>query len=74
MERSKNLWLQTNAKSVNSAIFKINEERFKSSYQGQLDLGVVLFLMNGMINEINKLQAENDKLKNTKNENPIQPV
>jgi hypothetical protein len=63
MERPKNVWLQLNAVRINSLMHKMQEERFKSSYQGQLDLGSVIFLLNGMISEIGKLQKENDELK-----------
>jgi hypothetical protein len=63
MERPKNAWLQLNSGRINSLLHKMQEERFKSSYQGQLDLGSVIFLLNGMISEIGKLQKENDELK-----------
>lgn len=63
MEKSKNVWLTGNANRINSLFAKMEEERFKSSYQGQLDLGVVIFLFKGMINEINTLQKQNDELK-----------
>jgi len=63
VENPKNVWLRSHAKTLNSIMFKVEEERFKSSYQGQLDLGVVLFMMKGMMNEIENLQKENDDLK-----------
>ena len=63
MEKPKNVWLQVNATRINSLMQKMEEERFRSSYQGQLDLALVIHLMKGMINEINTLQKEIDKLK-----------
>jgi len=63
MERSKNVWLQLNSGRINSLLHKMQEERFKSSYQGQLDLGLVILLFNGMISQIENLQKENDELK-----------
>jgi hypothetical protein len=66
MENPKNVWLQLNYKRINSLIYRMQEERFKSSYQGQLDLGSVVIMFNGMINEIEKLQKENDEIKQGK--------
>jgi sensor histidine kinase YesM len=63
MEKPKNLWLQMNYGRINSLLYKMQEERFKSSYQGQLDLGLVILLYNGMINEIEKLDKDNEDLK-----------
>jgi hypothetical protein len=63
MEKTKNVFLGVNANRINSLFAKIEEERFKSSYQGQLDLGVTISMLKGMITEIQKLQKENDELK-----------
>jgi hypothetical protein len=63
MEKTKNVWLQVNTNKINSLMLKMEEERFKSTYQGQLDLGTVIFLMKGMVYEIQNLQNQVDELK-----------
>lgn len=63
MENTKNLWLQVNHQRINSLLHKLQEERFKSAYQGQTDFNLIILIMNGMISEIEKTQKENDDLK-----------
>ena len=60
----KNAWLQLNKNTINNVLNKLEEDRFKSAYQGQLDVRSVIYLFNGMISEIKRLQKENDGLKN----------
>ena len=63
MEKPKNLWLQLNTSRINTLLHKMEEEKQKSSYPGQFDLGSVMLIMKMMINEIEKLQKENEELK-----------
>jgi len=63
MEKPKNLWLQLNTSRINTLLHKMEEEKAKSSYPGQFDLGSPILMIKMMINEIEKLQKENDQLK-----------
>jgi len=44
-------------------VTKIEEKRFEASYEGDLDYSQLLFNMNGMIREIERLQIENNNLR-----------
>lgn len=63
MQKSKNVWLQVNAGRINNLMTKLEEERQKSSYPGQIDFGSVKNMMTGMINEIENLQRVSDASK-----------
>lgn len=56
MEKPKNAWLQMNSKRINLLMKQMEEERFKSAYQGQVDFAFIISLMKGMIQEIENLQ------------------
>jgi len=45
-------------------VSKVEEKRFEGTFDGDLDYSQLLFNMNGMIREIERLQIENNNLKN----------
>lgn len=65
MEKTKNVWLQMNSQRINSLMKQMEEERFKSAYQGQVNFAFIISLMKGMIQEIENLQKIVDASKVT---------
>ena len=48
---------------VMELVTKVEEKRFEGSFDGDIDYSQLLFNMNGMIREIERLQIENNNLK-----------
>ena len=58
---NENVWLITNRKKVDVLLRQFEEHRMKGSYGGDINLGEGIMLVNGLINEIERLNREAEK-------------
>lgn len=63
-----NLFVQTNGRKMEACIHRLETLRMKNSPDiNDVDLPEVIGLIKGLVNELNNIQSENDKL--TENNN-----
>jgi len=66
MAKTKNVWVQTNAKVITEVKRKLIEHNYAGGYGGSLNLMQINNIIDGALIEITKLQQENEELKNKK--------
>jgi hypothetical protein len=58
-----NLFVELNVKKINKILYDIETLKFKNTSFGGLDLDGITLIIRSLVNEVNKLEAENVKLK-----------
>ena len=70
MAKTKNVWIQTNAKVITETKRKLIEHNYAGGYGGSLNLMQINNIIDGALIEITKLQTEVENLKMTKGDTP----